>query len=224
MPFLDAILSVIAPHNCLGCGWEGELCCASCTESLDQNYIDRCYVCGQPDSPGMICARCRTQSPLAGILARTTHAGVAKDLVHHLKFERAVAASKPMARAMASLLPSSTRSCLITAVPTASSRVRMRGYDQAAVLARRIARITKASYSPLLARTTQTRQLGASRLQRHMQLKDAFYVPHEARCRDQTVILVDDVMTTGSSLEAAAEALRASGAKRVFGLVFARQE
>lgn len=148
---------------------------------------------------------------------------MSKQLIHLLKFERAVAAAKPMARAMGELLPERLNNVLVTAVPTATSRIRTRGYDQAALLARLIAKERQLLYAPLLRRTSQVRQVGASRQKRRTQLENSFYVQHEVLCRGSSVIVVDDVLTTGSSLEAAAKTLRGAGASRVFGLVFAQQ-
>lgn len=171
----------------------------------------------------MLCTTCRAESSLTAVLARTTHDGVAKQLVSALKFERAVAAAKPIAHAMCELLPQLANNVLVTSVPTATSRIRSRGYDQAALLARLIAKEKRLSYQSLLGRTSQVRQVGATRRQRREQLSGSFYVRRKALCAGSAIILIDDVLTTGSSLEAAAKVLCASGADRVFGMVFAWQ-
>lgn len=185
-----------------------------------------CYKCHKSPAPGMLCDHCRPTSPLTALQVVNVHDGIAKQLVHRLKFERAIAAAKPIARSMAALLPSlfhGADNVCITSVPTASSRIRARGYDQAACLARYIAKECNLPYRAVLGRLTQTRQVGASRAQRITQLEEAFYVRNNVIDKIRVVILVDDVMTTGSSLDACATALRKAGVQKVFGLVFARQ-
>ncbi len=223
MLFIDSLLSVIAPHNCLACGREGSLLCSLCASNLPELVHMVCYRCSIASALGMICETCHIDSPLRAIRARTLYSGVSKELVRQLKFERAVGAARPMAHAMTELVPQGLRNVLICPVPTATSRIRARGYDQSAVLARLIAQKRQLTYRSLLCRTTQTRQLGASRQERRAQLSNTFYVRRKRLCQNATIILVDDVMTTGSSLHEAAAVLRAAGAFRVFGLVFAYQ-
>lgn len=223
MPLLDSLLSVFAPHNCLGCSSEGSLLCKKCVAGLPRVSGDTCLACFRRPARGMLCDTCVAGSSMTAVMARTTHDGVAKQLVGALKFNRALAAAKPMAHAMSAVLPKQLQGVLITSVPTATSRVRQRGYDQAAVLARLIAKEQQLSYCSLLGRTSQLRQVGASRQQRQAQLKDIVYVRRQALCKGATIIVVDDVLTTGSSVEASAKALRAAGASRIFGLVFAWQ-
>jgi ComF family protein len=111
---------------------------------------------------------------------------------------------------------------VIVPVPTSTKRVRQRGYDQAVLLARRIAREINGSYVGTLERHGQQQQRNASRAQRLKQLQDAFVISHPDRIRGKHVVLVDDVVTTGATLEAAAHALKAAGAGRVSAVVFAQ--
>jgi ComF family protein len=140
--------------------------------------------------------------------------------VGRLKFGGARAAIRPAAALMVALIPKSAE--LIVPVPTASGRIRTRGYDQAVLLARRITNRTPLSFAPVLVRTGQARQVGAGREKRRVQLRGVFHVSDQAMVRGRHVVLVDDVITTGATLEAAAAALKAAGARRVSALVFAR--
>jgi predicted amidophosphoribosyltransferase len=110
---------------------------------------------------------------------------------------------------------------LIAYVPTAPQRVRERGYDQAALIAKELAIRSKLPYHTLLARTGTQRQLGQQRAVRKEQMTGAFRSLDKIDLQDKHVLLIDDVLTTGATCEAAARALRQAGAKRVSAAVFA---
>ena len=111
---------------------------------------------------------------------------------------------------------------IIVPVPTATSRARQRGYDQARLLARQLSKQTGLAYSNSLARSGQMHQHGLARHDRLTQLKDAYRVKHLSIIKGAHLILIDDVITTGATLEAAALALRTSGASKITAVVFAR--
>jgi ComF family protein len=145
----------------------------------------------------------------------------AKDVVWKLKFGHAPAAVKPITRVMADRLAFDARTMLVP-VPTATSRARQRGFDHARLLARQLSRRTEVSYAGILARTGQARQVGANRKERAEHLRAAFWVKQPETVRGKHVVLIDDVLTTGATLEAAASVLRQAGAMRVDAIVFAQ--
>ncbi len=135
-----------------------------------------------------------------------------------LKFVRAGAAADDIAAVLARrfLFEGPT---VITHVPTAATRIRQRGYDQAALIARSLSQATGIPYSSLLIRQNSARQVGRTREQRRQQVAEAFKTTN--RRLNTHVLLVDDVLTTGATCEAAARLLRQSGAHRVSAVVFA---
>ncbi len=143
--------------------------------------------------------------------------GVAKDLIHVLKFERSRASADVVANLLAETLPV-LGDIVITHVPTATSRIRTRGYDQAALIARRLAIQLGVEYAPLLSRLGQQRQVGKNRSERRSQMQELFIATKKPA---KHVLLVDDVITTGATLEACARILKDAGAKRVSAAVFA---
>ncbi|MBC7707774.1 hypothetical protein H7Y63_00950 [Polaromonas sp.] len=110
---------------------------------------------------------------------------------------------------------------LIVPIPTATQRVRQRGYDQSYLIARAFSRKTTAQFTPVLRRLGQQRQRGASKSTRAIQLSDAYWLRHY-NFKNRHVVLVDDVVTTGATLESAARLLRAAGATRVEAIIFAK--
>jgi ComF family protein len=152
------------------------------------------------------------------------HDGLAKELIHSAKYERAKAGLTEVAEMLATLLPFFEDDVVLTHVPTASSRIRERGYDQAEVIARRLAQKSRLPYSPLLARLGQAHQVGSGRRERIAHTRNAFRPIHMGRIKGAHIILIDDVCTTGASLESAARALKRAGAKRVDAIVFAQPD
>jgi ComF family protein len=202
MSLLEQIISFIAPHECLGCSAEGHLLCAACAGSLPPAILEE-SIPGVPQVwPGVI------------------YDGLAKSTVHILKFERAAAAAADIAASIAAQLPR-RNDWLVTHVPTAPARVRQRGYDQSRLVARLVAARIAAPYSPLLARRTAVRQVGATRARRQQQMQHAFRPLRVHTFQQKHILLIDDVLTTGSTIAAAAAVLQAAGAAQVSAAVFA---
>lgn len=200
MSIMDRLIGVVAPYECLGCRKEGSLLCPVCLAALPPTNAYN----------------------LIGDIAyaATPYQGIAKDLIWKLKSSGAQAAARVMAELMYRQLPD--KSYLIVPLPTATARVRQRGYDQARLLARALSRRSGLPFSNCLVRMGQAHQVGAGRGQRLQQLEGAFRVKSTAQIENKTILLVDDVTTTGASLRAAARVLKQAGANRVDAVTFAR--
>ncbi|HTE22568.1 MAG TPA: phosphoribosyltransferase family protein [Candidatus Limnocylindria bacterium] len=155
---------------------------------------------------------------------RTEYEDGAKQLIHDFKFERKQAAALPIARMMAECLPFLQPDTLITHVPTATHRVRRRGYDHAELLARALAQELGLEHRTLLRRVTQTRQVRSKRAERLSQMRHAFRPVRSEEVQKATILMVDDLTTTGATIESAARCLREAGAKTVDAVVFAQKE
>jgi ComF family protein len=221
MSVLDTLMNKLAPHDCLVCGAEDDLLCVVCSHTL-LAVPEHCYGCRRVSAGFLTCMACRQTSRPDSVRVATAYAAAAKSLVWKLKLAGAQAAAGLMAKRMAVLIGDADSAAVIVPVPTATSRVRRRGYDQAGLLARELSRQTRLPYYGCLARTGQTHQHGLPRRQRLRQLAAAFRVNRPGIVRGAHIILVDDVATTGATLEAAASVLRAAGAERVDAVVFAR--
>lgn len=214
----DLLTSIYAPHTCLGCDTEGTILCSACAAAISYPAA-RCYRCHSLATEARTCRACRPASKLFRVQVAAEYTQRNKDLVKQLKFagNRSVAAI--LAERMSHLL-TATADTLIVPVPTATGRVRLRGYDQSVLIARSLAAASDLPYCPALLRSGQQRQLGARRQDRLQQMQQSFVLHKEVSGR--SIVLIDDVITTGATLEAAALCLRQAGARRVEALVYAR--
>jgi len=204
MSIIDDLLSVLVRYGCPDCGVEGDLLCAACASKLPvaSNYSDK-------------------YPALAAVRAVTNYSGVAEALVWQLKSSGAQAVATIIAAQMLKQFKPS-QDMLIVPVPTASGRVRHRGYDQARLLARALARQAGLPYLDSLIRVGQTHQVGASREQRLQQLQATFRVRRQQAIKAASLLLVDDITTTGATLELAANALKVACAAQTEAIIFAQ--
>lgn len=186
------------------------------------SLLSRCYRCHKATDGYKTCISCRRTSSLHAVYVCSEYETAAKILVQKLKFERTYAAAHTIAQAMGMHLGAMLPDNLTVAfVPTATSRVRQRGYDQSQLIAKELAHRQGLPYRSALFRVGQQRQTNSSRRDRLQQMHNAFVVRPAARQTDH-ILLVDDVMTTGATLESAAQALQAVGVPKVSAMVFAR--
>jgi predicted amidophosphoribosyltransferase len=191
-----------------------------------------CAACGRScRSEAVLCTRCNRRlaeaEPLCGggapgldrAWSSAAHEGVARDLVAALKFRRLLPVAELIAERIQWLAPASLLSGAIVPVPTARLRAMARGFDPASEIAAALAEISGLPLEPCLARSGGGRQVGRRRAER-------IGHPPLIRARGEvprSVLLLDDVLTTGATLSAAARALHGAGAIRVAAITFTRR-
>jgi predicted amidophosphoribosyltransferase len=216
-----ALLDLLVPPVCAGCRTGGQDLCATCRRGLVFLGPRRCPRCGLPPPCGRTGCPAARQS-FEAAWAPVAYAGVAPALVVALKGHARVRLAGVMAAQMAAGAPRGLLApgAVLVPVPCHPARRRARGFDQSVRLARELACRTGLPVARTLARGgAPVRQAGATRAQRTTAGRLEVRVRGRPPAR---VVLVDDVHTTGATLDACARALRAAGTGHVAAVTWAR--
>lgn len=224
-PVLAALLDLVYPPRCAACGAPSgpAAFCPLCEEALEP-VPPGCRRCGLP-GPDEVCGGCLAHPPaFDGLQAGGLYGGPLGDAVRGLKYGGRAAAARPLGGWLAGRVRLPPGAAVV-AIPLARGRRTARGYDQAALLAGHLAAAAGATrLRAALRRVRETPpQVGRSRAARARNVAGAFRA--EARMvAGRDLVLVDDVVTTGATADAAAAALKAAGARSVAVVALARAE
>lgn len=230
-----ALTDFFFPLHCFGCEREGALACTDCLGAVPETEYQECPVCRRPyQKNGATCRDCRKATALDGLfIARSYRHRLVQRLIFALKYRFIESAADPLATLLAETVSHHPLPLpdLVIPVPLHPRRLRFRGFNQAEVLARKLLqRLLPGSPIPVRStllqriRFTKPQMKTDSKSERLANLSDAFTVPLEVAgpLVGTSVWLVDDVATTGTTLDECARTLKAAGAKTVWGIVIAR--
>ena len=213
------------PPFCGGCGRKGQRWCAECQRNALLIKPPICNNCGISIVSGSQCENCKKRQPsYTALRSWAAFDGPVRNALHGLKYRRDIALGECLANELIKyFLTLNWMVEIVVPVPLGVARLENRGYNQAALLARPLALATSLRYEPgALIRSKETlTQVGLSASRRKKNVKDAFEAKR-AIVAGTSVLIVDDVATSGATLEACAEAMFISGALSVYCLTLAR--
>ncbi len=231
------IMDVLFPHHCIGCNVLGTPFCDTCIASVPLRDLG-CLACGARNQTGVFCANCKRH---ANFLTRTVWAAsyetkIINAAITQLKYQGNRALADALGVCIVTLLQKRVQehavhipaNAALLSIPLHPRRRRERGFNQSELIAAAIAQKFPLPLLPqnVLARTryTQAQAKVRGREARLKNMKGAFQVPQNAisLVKEKTVLLVDDIATTGSTLNEAARALKEAGASQVWGIVAAK--
>ena len=215
------------PRRCVGCGKVGGFLCPQCLGKLPRLVPPLCPNCGRPQASGIVCPSCwQRQAEIDGIRSLFSFDEVIRKAIHELKYRNLKAISPCLAELLADYLRSNPLPGeALVCVPLHPRRLRERGYNQSSLLARKLGRrIALPVIKDCLIRVKQAQpQVRAVDVEeRWRNVADAF-VCRDEQVRGKQIILIDDVCTSGATLETCAAALKSKGAASVWGLTLARE-
>jgi ComF family protein len=199
------LADLLFPPRCAGCGRVDDYWCATCQRQIDQ----------MPLAPGV-----KPLPPLADVASTGTHTGKLREAVQGLKYDNNRQLAEPLGKRLAARLATQNWTIdMIVPVPLHSKRLAERGYNQSQVIAEYLAAHTGLLCVPgALRRDKYTRsQVELSAADRRVNLADAFQ-GDPALLAGHTILLIDDVYTTGATLSNCASAALSAGARAVYGL------
>ena len=225
--FKRRALDLLFPRWCIGCGKEGALICPACARTLPIVAPPLCPLCGLPQPSGVLCPSCvKWRADIDGIRSPFRFEGTVRQAVHQLKYRNIRTLAEPLAGFLNYyLIAHAVRGDVLVPVPLHVKRIRERGYNQSALLASELSKLNGIPViDDCLERRVQTppQARTATVDERRNNVAEAFICRNNS-LQGRQVILIDDVATSGATLNACATALKESGAASVWGLTVARE-
>jgi competence protein ComFC len=218
-------VDLLFPPICGGCEKPGVRWCLDCQGRVGILNALVCDVCGLPQKQAGTCNACRAERPLfRSLRSWSVFENPVRNALHRLKYRRDIGLGDALAIQLVEFVRGLNWPIdVIVPVPLGKQRFRERGYNQVGIIAHPLALMLGIEYAPkALHRQRETRsQVGLTKAERHDNVCNAF-LALGAVVNRKTVLVMDDVATTGSTLSSSAEALLSSGAKDVYALTVAR--
>jgi len=233
MSFKNKLLNIIFPVECISCGKEDVYLCHDCLLKMPLGKNMDCFFCGKGNPPGRTCPGCAVEHHLDGVFVCADYSDRAiNELIKKLKYsfarelggtlgEIAVRYLQKL-RAEERLKKINLRNFIIAPIPLHKKRFNWRGFNQAELIARYVAKNLNLEYQDLLIRVkNNTPQAKLGGAERKNNIAGCFALAGK-NVAGKKIILIDDVATTGSTLDEAAGVLQAAGADKVWGLVIGK--
>lgn len=228
------LLRGIVPESCAGCGRTGAWICAECADYIEVEVGPGCHRCGRAGRSQRECSRCSRVFPARLVRTRAgfRYSGPLRRAIQRFKYNGEFKRGEDLGARLAERLESTggyarTRIEFIVPVPLHLRRYRSRGFNQSEILARPVSELLDVPIIEAVERQRNTApQVRLRANERLENLTRAFAVPEHMReqISGQSILIIDDVMTTGATLAAVSLALQEAGSGNLYGLTLAREQ
>lgn len=220
----EFILDIIFPKKCVSCGKLDTLFCEKCRAQIIFLKTQNCPFCLKITPRGRVCPSCKGKSALTGVYVVAHFEEPLKEAIHKFKYEFVKALKDDLAEITWPYLEDFPKKAVLTCVPSNPKRLAWRGYNQAEEIAKILAQNTGMRFYPNLLKRTKymTPQTQLNRKERFKNVQSSFAARKKLDLSGKTVIIFDDLVTSGATLDACAREIRKMGATRVCGFVLAR--
>jgi competence protein ComFC len=228
------LLDFIFPKRCVICKTYGKYLCDSCFTNISFDSKSLCLICDTPSYNGLTHPKCKTKYSIDGCFSALSYNKTIQKLMFNFKYKPYLIDLRDVLGDLffESIIQNESFNnqfkngkWVLVPIPLFYSKLRRRGYNQAEILAYNLGKRLKMPVINILQRTKNTTtQVGKSDIERKLNIKGAFKITKQypSILNHKSIILVDDVVTTGSTLKEAAKILKYKGAKRIIGLTLAR--
>ncbi|MDB5161993.1 MAG: putative amidophosphoribosyltransferase [Candidatus Saccharibacteria bacterium] len=216
---IDELLAFIAPHLCSGCQKLGPSLCDNCKNDIIEKSFSECIVCRQRTLRG-VCLDHNLRYQQAWVVG--IRQGVLQRSIDEFKFQYKRAHAPYLADLLHRKLPRLPRSAVLVPIPSSPAHVRERGYDHIELITQSLSHLTGLHMVKALGRHNTQTQHSADRSKRLLQAQSAFRVNVKLNPA-HIYVIVDDVITTGSTIDQASRLLYVAGARLIFVVALARQ-
>lgn len=226
MKYLKAVWDIVFPKKCIICGREGQHLCEDCLSLIPINPFEYC-LCEKMEKRNK-CNNCKSKN-LDKILSATSfNDKIVKEAIHKLKYGYIEDLSIPLAWLILNHLKiidcQINNSFVLIPIPMHIKKKRKRGFNQSEEIAKLISETTGIKLSTTLIKIKETKpQMELNRKERLENIKNCFTIIDKKEIENKTILLLDDVYTTGTTMDECAKILKENGTKEVWGITIARE-
>lgn len=230
------ILDFIFPKYCVNCKKLGDYICPDCFSYISFDVFDFCLMCNKQSINGLTHKYCRKRLGIDGAFSVLQYKGIVKKLVYNFKYKPYFVSDLKsilsdllyegliQKESFMQLFEELKDQLILAPIPLHKSKLRQRGYNQSELLARGLSEKFNLPVVSVLKRVKNTKsQYGLKKDERKKNIAGAFEIsPNIPISQDLNILLVDDILTTGSTLLEAAKVLKQNGVNNVWGITLAR--
>jgi ComF family protein len=226
MEYLKVIWDILFPKKCINCKREGQYLCEDCLSLIEINPFEYC-LCEKMEKRNK-CENCKNRSLDKILSAVSFNNKIVKEAIHKFKYSFIEELSIPFALIILNHLQAINcqidNNFIIVPVPMHIKKKRRRGFNQAEEIAKLISQSATIPLSTTLIKTKETKpQMELNRNERIENIKNCFEIKNKKEIENKTILLLDDVYTTGTTMNECAKVLKENGAKEIWGVTIARE-